>query len=54
MVLGGAFAAAVSVSGAPMSSPLILPAVILLMLGLTTVGLTVFRARQTPRAAGLS
>ena len=52
--LGGAFAAAVAVSGAPMSSPLILPAVILLMLGLTTVGLTVFRARQTPRAAGLS
>ncbi len=44
--LGVAFAAGVAVSGAPASSPLILPAVILLVLGVTTVWLTVLRARH--------
>ena len=52
--LGVALAAGVVVSGAPMSSPLILPAVILLVLASMTGWLTVFRARQTHRsAAGL-
>ncbi len=52
--LGVAFGDGVAVSGAPLSSPLILPAVILLVLGLMTMWLTVVRARRTHRSAGLS
>lgn len=51
--LGLAFVAGVAVSGAPGNSPLIRPAVILLVLGLTSVGLAVVRARQTHRTAAI-
>lgn len=51
--LGVAFAAGVAVSGAPGSSPLILPAAILLVLGLTTAWLAVFRLSRTHRSAAM-